>query len=257
MRKRDAIGPETDTAEAEWVWGIHAVEEVMRQDAGKIHELVVRKGGTGRKVREIVSVARNMGIRVRFMDFDRLGWLKRYHHQGVAVRMRPVSLLPLDDLLAVAGAKGTNRVLVLDSIQDPRNLGSIFRSAVGAGFLHVVLPRERVAPVSRLAASASAGAVFHLKLYQAVNLRNTLTALRKAGFWIFGGVADPEAIPIYEADLTGPVCLVVGSEGKGIRPLVRRACDQLVTIPMQQGFDSLNVSVAAALLMFEVVRQQG
>jgi len=149
-----------------------------------------------------------------------------------------------------------SRLLILDSIQDPRNLGSILRSALAAGFRHVLLPRERSAPISGTVARTSAGALAHLRLYQAVNLVEALKKLKEKGFWIYGAVASRAAASLYETDFSGKVALVVGGEDKGIRPLIQKNCDRLITIPMQSGFDSLNVSVAAAVIMFEIVRPQ-
>ena len=160
----------------------------------------------------------------------------------------------LDDLEATAAAVAP-RLLALDSIQDPRNLGSILRSALAAGFGHVILTRDRSVPVTGTVARTSAGAVAHLKLCQVVNLAETLKLLKERGFWVFGAVVEPEADSIYQADFSGPVCLVIGSEGKGIRPLVRRQCDHLVTIPMHAPFNSLNASAAAAVLLFEIARR--
>ncbi len=166
-----------------------------------------------------------------------------------------MSLDALLENLAGKYASGAARVLALDSIQDPRNLGSILRSALAAGFSHVIMTRERSVPVTGTVARTSAGAVAHLQLCQVVNLVDTINVLKERGFWIYGAVAEPDAASVYNTDFSGAVCLVIGSEGKGIRPLVRKQCDFLVTIPMKAAFNSLNASAAAAVIMFEITHR--
>ncbi len=238
------------------IWGLNSVIEALRRDPGGVHEVLVQRGKAGPRIQEIVDRARKSGVRLRFVEAARMGVPGRCRHQGVVARLTMVRLYPLDELLArpATDPERPPRLLILDSLQDPRNLGSILRSAVAAGFGDVIMTRERSVPVTGTVVRTSAGAVAHLRLCQVVNLADTLKILKEHGFWIFGAVADPDALSIYEADFAGPACLVIGSEGKGIRPLVRQQCDHLVTIPMRSGFDSLNASVAAAIIMFEMVR---
>jgi len=246
-----------DAAGDDLVWGVNAVKEALR---GKVlGELLVQKGKGGPRLQELIDLAREQGVRLRFVEPHRLGVARNCRHQGVVGRRRQAVLhdfAALLDELATQPPAG-RRLLVLDSIQDPRNLGSILRSALAAGFHTVLLPRERSAPISGTVARTSAGALDHLALFQTTNLANSLALLKEKGFWVFGAVADPGATSIYDADFSGNIALVVGSEAKGIRPRVARECDHLVTIPMQGGFDSLNVSVAAAIIMFEIIRQHG
>ncbi|PIE65927.1 MAG: 23S rRNA (guanosine(2251)-2'-O)-methyltransferase RlmB, partial [Desulfobacterales bacterium] len=186
---------------------------------------------------------------------------KSIPHQGVLAKRAAVPLHTLDDLVKDAlgnGAQSGKKLLVLDSIQDPGNLGSILRTALAAGFNHVVMTRERSAPLGGTVARTSAGAVSHLHICQATNLAAALEFIKEAGFWVYGAVVAGEGVDsLYETDLTGAVCVVIGSEGKGIRPLVQKKCDHLVTIPMESTFNSLNAAVAAGVFMFEVGRQQG
>lgn len=235
------------------------MREALCHNPGGISEIRVQRGKAGPKYQEIIELARTNGVRLRFVDPDRLGVAAGHKHQGVAARQTEARFLSLEDLLANAQAEASGafpRILALDSIQDPRNLGAIFRSAAAAGFMSAIITRERSAPLSGTVAATSAGAVSRLRISQVVNLAEALKRMRQRGFWIFGSVPDQSALSVYAADLRAPVCLVIGSEGKGIRPLVQKQCDQLVTIPMQAGFESLNVSVAAGIAMFEVVRQQ-
>lgn len=249
--------PETD----DLLWGIHPVLEAMQHHPRRLSEILIQRGRTGAKYQEIIDLARAHQVRLRFVEAGRLGVPGSCPHQGVVARQAAIPLLSLPDLLASVqeSAEAKNslpRLLVLDSIQDPRNLGAILRSALAAGFTSVLLTRERSAPLSGTVARTSAGAIHQLQIGQVVNLAEALKEIRDQGFWIFGAVLDPEAISVYAADLRVPLCLVIGSEGKGIRPLVQKQCDQLITIPMQGDFDSLNVSVAAAIIMFEAFRQQ-
>ncbi len=256
-KQRPGAGPqEGEQAEKELIWGLNSVLEALRQP-GSVSEILVQRGKAGPRIQAIVDRARQDGVRLRFVAADRMGLPGRCRHQGVVARRTAARLYSLEELLdhlASARQPGDPRLLVLDSIQDPRNLGSILRSAVAAGFGHVIMTRERSAPVTGTVVRTSAGAAARLCLCQVVNLAETLKYLKEKGFWIFGAVASPGATSIYDADFSGPACLVIGSEGRGIRPLVQRQCDHLVTIPMRAEMDSLNASVAAAIIMFEMVR---
>ena len=240
-------------------WGINTVLEALEKNPRNVHEVFVQRGKAGPKYQEIIDLSRKANIRLRFVESNRLGVPANCKHQGVVARHAPTALLTLEELLQGENTQGTSpqRLLVLDSIQDPHNLGAVFRSALAAGFGSVILTRERSAPLTGTVAKTSAGAVSQLKICQVVNLSETLKILRNKGFWIYGAVADNQAASIYDTEFTAPLCLVAGSEGKGIRPLVRKQCDHLVTIPIKGDFDSLNVSVAAAIIMFEIVRRQG
>lgn len=241
------------------IWGLNSVREALLANPGSLSEILVQKGKAGPKYQEIIDQARESNIRIKFVDCDRLGLSPKVKHQGVVARQVQTQLLQLDELLAgleITDVKPFPRILALDSIQDPRNLGAILRSALAAGFTSVILTRERSVPLTGTVARTSAGAISHLRICQVVNLAETLKVLQQNRFWIFGAVAESTALSLYEVDFSLPLCLVIGSEGKGIRPLVRKTCDQLITIPMQGDFNSLNASVAAAVTMFEINRQQ-
>ncbi|WP_267926592.1 23S rRNA (guanosine(2251)-2'-O)-methyltransferase RlmB [Desulfolithobacter dissulfuricans] len=246
---------QSQEVDQERIWGLNAVQEALRSP-GNIEEILVVKGKGGPKIQAIIETARRQGVRLRFVERNRLGVAPSCRHQGVVARQTQATLVPLERLLASLEEQSSPRLLVLDSIQDPRNLGSILRSALAAGFGSVILTRDRSAPLSGTVARTSAGAVTHLQIAQVGNLRDTLALLKERGLWIYGAVVGSEAGSIYETDCTGPVALVIGSEGKGIRPLVRKECDHLITIPMAGDFDSLNASVAAGIIMFEIKRQQ-
>lgn len=238
------------------IWGTNPVFEAL--DVRSLSEITVQKGKAGPKIQEIVDLARENRVRLRFVEADRMGVPAGCRHQGVVARRAATVFLPFEQLLnAVTESEALeSKLLILDCIQDPRNLGSILRSALAAGFRHVILPRERSAPVSGTVARTSAGALAHLQLCQVVNLVQTMKILKENGFWIYGAVPSRNAISLYDVDFSGKVALVVGGEDKGIRPLIQKNCDHLLTIPMHSSFDSLNVSVAAAVIMFEIVHRQ-
>ena len=240
------------------LWGINAVWEAVQQNAAGISEIFIQQGKAGARIQQIIDRAKELAIAVRFVDANRMHVPRHCRHQGVVARQTEARLMPLEALLETLGGDNSSsepKILVLDSIQDPRNLGSILRSALAAGFSHVIMTRERSVPVTGTVARTSAGAVSHLNLCQVVNLAETLKILKDRGFWIFGAVAESAAASVYATEFSGPICLVIGSEGKGIRPLVRKQCDFLVTIPMHASFNSLNASVAAAIIMFEIAHR--
>lgn len=241
------------------VWGVNPVTEALMANPRSLSEVRMQRGKAGPKYQEIIDRARDSNIKLRFVDGERLGVPSHSKHQGVVARQTEAQLLHLDELLeelAITEQNPLPKVLAIDSVQDPRNLGAIFRSALAAGFTSVIMTRERTVPLTGTVARTSAGAISHLRICQVTNLAETLKVMQKNQFWVFGTVADSSAMSLYDVDYSLPLCLVVGSEGKGIRPLVQKQCDQLVTIPMQGTFNSLNASVAAAITMFEIVRQQ-
>jgi 23S rRNA (guanosine2251-2'-O)-methyltransferase len=172
-------------------------------------------------------------------------------HQGVVAEVDPYPYADPGELLGREGAL----LVALDQVQDPRNLGAVCRSAEFAGAAGVVIPERRAAEVTAVACKASAGAVEHLDVARVRNLADWLAAAKAAGFWIWGADAGASQAP-WDVDLTGPTALVLGGEGKGIRPRVAAACDSLVALPRHGAVDSLNVSAAAAALLFEAVRQR-
>lgn len=243
------------------LWGIHPVLESLEKEPDRFTEILLQKDKRGGKIEEIVEMARRHSIKLTFTESLRLTGegSSQVRHQGVLARISETPLVDFAEFLArMHGkiAKGeTVRLMICDSLQDPHNLGAIIRSALASGAAGVIVTRERSAPLGGTAAKSSAGAMSHLDICQVTNLVHALQELKKAGFWIFGAVKDTDAQSLYQTDLTGPACLVVGSEGKGIRPLVKKECDVLISIPMAGTLDSLNSSVAAAVILFEARRQ--
>ena len=252
-KRRPDNSARTDS-EREIIWGIHPLLAALEDSPGRIHEITILKGKAGPKIQRIIDLARQKGITVRFRTEFRLPG-SGPNHQGVYARIMAIPTLNLDRLLARLKEKKNPLLLALDSIQDPHNLGAISRSAAAAGVAGLIVNKDRSAPLGGTASKISAGALASLDVCQVTNLATTLQRLQKEGFWIFGAAADG-AQSLYEADFSGPLCLVMGGEARGIRPLVREQCDSLISIPMHGSLDSLNVSVAAGVILFEIVRRR-
>jgi 23S rRNA (guanosine2251-2'-O)-methyltransferase len=239
--------------------GIHAVKEAL--EAGRAFDrIVIARGRQDSRVEEIVQLARGRNITVRFEDrsqLDRLADSK--DHQGVVALAAPRAAATLEEILAAANAGadhgGRGLIVLLDGVEDPHNLGAIIRTALAAGAHGVVIPERRAAGLTDTVARASAGALSHLPVAKVTNLARTMEELKEAGYWLIG--LDEEADKSYtEADYTSPVGIVLGGEGKGLHELTRKRCDFVVSLPTKGPVKSLNVSVAAGVVLFEVLRQR-
>jgi 23S rRNA (guanosine2251-2'-O)-methyltransferase len=237
------------------VYGIHPVLEALR--AGRVAALQIAAARTDDRIAEVVRLAESQGVRVRRVaaaDLDHAAGVGRSRHQGVAADLSPGrASLSLADL--VAGAAGAPLLVVLDGIEDPHNVGAILRTVDAAGADGLVRQTRHAARLEGAAARASAGALAHVKIAEVVNIARALDELKAAGVWTVGLAGD--ASKTYcDVDLTLPTALVVGAEGSGLRRLVRERCDWLASIPMAGHVQSLNVSVAAGIALFEAVRQR-
>jgi len=233
--------------------GIHAVEEALA--AGRaLERIVIARGRHGERTEEIVRQARARGVPVRFEDrvqLDRLAATRE--HQGVVALSSAKRALALEDLLATNAQRGL--LVLLDGVEDPHNLGAIVRTALAARAEGVVIPERRAAGLTEAVARASAGALEHLPVARVKNLTRAMEQLKEAGYWLIG--LDERAPKSYTAaDFTGSVGIVLGSEGEGLHELTRKRCDFLVSIPTTGPVRSLNVSVAAGVVLFEAVRQR-
>ncbi len=243
------------------LWGVHPVFEALEKEPGRFTEIILQKDKRGGKIQEIIEKTRLHNIKLVFAGSLYLvgEGASQVRHQGVVAKISKADFVDFDDLVVKMKSKMVKgekpRLVVCDSLQDPHNLGAIVRSALASGASGVIVTRERSAPIGGTAAKSSAGAISHIDICQVTNLVNALKNLKEVGFWVFGAVKDAEAHSLFETDLDVPACLVVGSEGKGIRPLVKKECDVLISIPMVGTLDSLNSSVAAAVIMFEAMRQ--
>ena len=249
---RRASGPERV------VYGIHPVLEVLRVRPAAVERLLVAEGALpSGMVVEVLGIAQAARVPVERVGKERLGELAEGGvHQGVAAELKAYVYAELEDLLALARAASQPPLLVmLDGIQDPHNLGAIIRSAYALGAHGVVLGRDRAVGVTASVAKASAGAVEHLRVARVTNISRALEELKRKGVWV--AAADPKGdTPLWNAPLDGPIALVVGAEGEGVRPGVLAHSDFRLRIPTAPGLASLNASVAAALLLYEVARQR-
>jgi 23S rRNA (guanosine2251-2'-O)-methyltransferase len=239
--------------------GIHAVREAL--EAGRAFDrIAIARGRHDTRVEEIIQLARGRNIPLRFEDrvqLDRLAGSK--DHQGVVALAAARAAATLEDILAAArsgvghGQKGL--IVLLDGVEDPHNLGAIIRTALASGAHGVVIPERRSAGLTDAVARASAGALAHLPVAKVINLAQTMQELKEAGYWLIG--LDECAGKSYtEADYTSPVGIVLGGEGKGLHDLTRKRCDFVVSLPTTGPVKSLNVSVAAGVVLFEALRQR-
>jgi len=239
--------------------GIHAVKEALEANRA-FDRIVIARGRQDTRVEEIVQLARQRNISVRFEDRGRLDRLAdSKDHQGIVGLVAALAAATLDDILAAANA-GAGRgekglIVLLDGVEDPHNLGAIIRTALAAGAHGVVIPERRAAGLTDTVARASAGAIAHLPVAKVTNLARTMQELKEAGYWLVG--LDERADKTYtQADYTSPMGIVLGGEGQGLHELTRKRCDFVVSLPTTGPVKSLNVSVAAGVVLFEVLRQR-
>lgn len=238
------------------LYGINPVREALRGNR-KAFELYVQTSGTDHRIAKLTALAEEQEIPVRRRersDLERLAG--NPHHQGVVLRVAPFVYSELEDILSnYKESNDTLFILVLDGIQDPQNLGALIRSAACAGVQAVIIPKDRACGVTPVVEKASAGAVETVPIIQVTNVIQALERLKQAGCWVFGldGGATQN---LYQSDFSGNLALVIGSEGEGIRALVRKHCDLLLAIPQYGGVSSLNASVAGGIVLFEAARQR-
>ncbi|MCL2391276.1 MAG: 23S rRNA (guanosine(2251)-2'-O)-methyltransferase RlmB [Oscillospiraceae bacterium] len=236
--------------------GRNAVIEALRAGV-VIDKVFIAKGDTDASLRHIASIARQAGSVVVDADRRKLDSMSATHaHQGVIAMAACAQYVTISDIIESAKTKGEELLIVLcDEISDPHNLGAIIRTCEASGAHGVVIPKRRSAGLSATVAKASSGAVYHVPIARVSNMTAAINELKKAGVWVFGASADGSQT-LWQTDFKGPVALVVGSEGMGISRLVSENCDVNVSIPMHGKMTSLNASVSAAILMYEVVRQR-
>lgn len=240
----------------EFIGGRNSVMEALKSGRA-INKLLLAKGERQGSIRELVALAREKGLVIQEVEMTKLNSLAGgLRHQGILAMVPPIDYVEIDDILQRAMEKGEVPFLVLlDELEDPHNLGAILRTADAVGVHGVLIPKRRSCPLSGTVAKTSAGAVEYVPVARIGNIAQTMKQLQKQGFWIVGADMDGEK-SYYEADLTGPIVLVIGSEGKGMGRLVKETCDVLVQIPMRGHINSLNASAACSLLLYEVFRQR-
>jgi 23S rRNA (guanosine2251-2'-O)-methyltransferase len=254
---RELPEPEEQDEREDLIEGRNAVIEALR--AGRpIDKIYIQKGETDKTLGHIASTAKDAGIVVVDADRRKLDFMSRTHaHQGVIALAAIKDYCSVSDILAIAKERNEPPFIVMcDEISDPHNLGAVIRSAECVGAHGVIIPKRRSAGLTSIVEKTSAGAVEHIAVARVANLASAIEELKAAGVWIYGTAADG-ANPLWKTDLTGPACFVIGSEGAGMGRLVREKCDFLVSIPMKGKVSSLNASAAAAVLLYEALRQRG
>ena len=236
--------------------GRNAVIEALRAGT-PVDKIFLARGETDAALAHIAAAARDRGVVVVECDRRKLDFMSRTHaHQGVIAMAAVREYAEVEDILAAAREKGEAPLIVVcDELSDPHNLGAVIRTAECAGAHGVIIPKRRSAGLTAVVAKTSAGAVSYLPVARVPNLTALLKDLKAQGLWVYGTAAEGSA-PLYQADLTGPAVIVIGSEGEGMSRLVREQCDFLLSIPMRGQVNSLNASAAAAVVLYEAVRQR-
>jgi 23S rRNA (guanosine2251-2'-O)-methyltransferase len=239
------------------LFGINPVREALRSLRRKPLELLVRQEASNPRIDELVLTAREGRVPVREVSREELDRLADSgQHQGVVLRVEPLPSVSFEELLARTANVEQPVWLALDGITDPHNFGALLRNADAAGCQGVLVPKDRSCPLNATVAKTSAGAVDSIPVCQITNLSRALEQLKEKGFWVYGLAGEDEAQSLYATDLLGAIVIVVGAEGKGLRPNVRKHCDLLLSIPMLGQVASLNASVAAGVALFEALRQR-
>lgn len=251
MQQHDSYDDNTDILE-----GRNPVIEALRSNRA-INKILVAKGDREGSINQIIAVAKEKGVVVQEVDKAKLDRMSESHrHQGVIALAAVKEYVDVDDILKVAEERGEQPFLViLDGIKDSYNLGSILRTADAVGAHGVIIPKRRAVGLTPVVAKASAGAVEYVPVARVTNIVQTIEYLKKRNVWVVGTDLSGEQ-PFYESDLTGPVALVIGSEGEGMSRLTAENCDFIVKIPMKGQISSLNAAVAGAIVLYEILKQR-
>lgn len=240
----------------EILYGIHPVFEAIKAGRRKIYEVYIAKGKDSKRLTDITKLSGSVKIPLKFVKSDYLEEITgSAFNQGIGAKVSLYPLVSFDEILNTIKPEEKDFFLLLDNIVDPQNLGSLIRTALCVGINGVVITKDRSAYPTPSVSKASAGAIEHAFVSVITNMVSAIKALKDKGIWIAGMDATAD-IPVYKCDLSGPIALVIGSEGKGIRPLVKVNCDFLVSIPQKDNISSLNASAAGAIAMYEAFRQR-
>lgn len=240
---------------SDWIAGINAVSAAL--EAGQdLAEVLIDGKARNPRLGEIGSAAKAAGVALRYVPLDQIDrQAAGARHQGVIARVQTSRIYDERDLEGLIEAADTPLLLILDGVQDPHNLGACLRSAAAAGATAVIVPKDRAATLTPTARKVAAGGAERVPLVRVTNLARCMKDLQDAGIWIVGLAGEAEA-SLYSVDLKGPMAIAMGGEGEGLRRLTREHCDYLAKIPMASGMESLNVSVAAGISLFEALRQR-
>lgn len=236
------------------IYGIHAVSNAI--NAGQVDEIWTLQNTNNKRLQQLKQQLNNQTIPVHQVDNKTLNERCQQRHQGIIARIKAQPTLGEKQLKQQLQNWQNPLILLLDNIEDPRNLGACLRSADAAAVTAVICSKNNSAPITAVARKTAAGAADHLPIYQVSNLARCIDQIKQAGIWVYGMDCDPNSSQIYQTDLTGATAIAVGNEGKGLRHLIKQKCDHLINIPMSGTVQSLNVSVAAAIALFESRRQR-
>jgi len=260
MNQRHKKGPREMVTGGEWIYGRNPVEEALAAGRRTASEIILPPADQDEdeQLQRIRDEAHSRRLVIRTMDRDGLDRLTRFgHHQGVALKTTGYPYVGLEEILHEVEEDENALVVILDHLEDPQNVGSILRTACAVGAVGVVIPEDRACGITPAVVRASAGGAEHIKVAHVVNLPRAMKDLKEAGLWLTGLDWGEDAKPYTKIDFRGRVGLVVGAEGAGITRLVRETCDFIGVLPMPGGFESLNAGVAAAVTMYEILRQRG
>lgn len=239
------------------IHGLHPIYQGLKTHPSPIKRIIISRGRNRRPLMEILRLAEERGISVQWADKDNLTRMaKTTSHQGILAHMDEFKYVELPHIVQRWEATGEKAfLLIVDGIEDPQNLGGLIRTANAFGVHGVVIPKDRATAITPIVIKASVGAAFHTPIARVTNIVSCLEFLKKRGVWILGAEAEAER-PLYDCDLDLNLAIVIGSEGRGIRALVKKKCDFLASIPLCGEITSLNASVAGALVMYEVLRRR-
>ncbi|MFA5073445.1 MAG: 23S rRNA (guanosine(2251)-2'-O)-methyltransferase RlmB [Nitrospirota bacterium] len=239
------------------IFGINPVTEALKARRPLQRLFIAEQRKSERDIQAILRLAREQDIEIRFVSRDFLTHdLPNAVHQGVVAVTSPTSYKSLDDIMRIPQERNEPALfLLLDGVEDPRNLGAVLRTAEASGVHGIIIPERRAASLNETVAKTAAGALEYVPVVRVTNFVNTIEELKKNGIWIAGAEAGA-GMSYWNADFSSPTALVLGGEGKGIRRLVKDHCDYLISLPLRGNINSLNVSVAAGVLLYEVLRQR-
>jgi len=245
-------------SETFWISGLNAVAGILGTRYDLLVELKLEQDAGGERLALLWATAKKLGIAVQWMERRQMDQLATHaRHQGVLARVRTPEMLREEALTGLIDNAGHEALfLLLDGVTDPHNLGACLRSAAAAGVTAVIAPKDRAVGLNETVLRASAGTALQLPMLQVTNLVRTMEQLKRANVWLYGAALEESAKSVYQTDLRGPVGLVLGAEGSGLRRLTRETCDALIHIPMAPDVESLNVSVSTGILLFEARRQR-
>ena len=239
------------------IFGFHSIESILINKPELVLKVIIQNGRKDKRVIDLINSLDSQKITYSYTDRANLDKISKGEiHQGVISEIILPPILNEDSLVnSIAAFDQKVMILMLDSVQDPRNLGACLRSANAAGVTHVVVNKDGSAPINSLVHRTSAGALNSLQIFHVTNLSRTIKQIKKKDIWVVGLDGGTQS-SLYDVNLKESIAIVVGSEGKGIRPLIKKTCDQIVSIPMSGNVESLNVSVATAVTLFEIKRQR-